>query len=295
MARRGIVNEDSFKLNNNEDKARDERFYTPDPDEKGNVGVKIRFLPSPDAKHPQFVLTKMSHMFDAPNGRVITRCPSSIGEKCAICEENRSLWQAGQESLVRKRKRKIKYIANILILNDERHPENEGKVFLYEFGQKLYDVVDSKLHPKTKIVEPCKVHDYYAGANMNLIGFKDTFTNPAGKRIDFTNYEQSSFDGPSALPEELIDKVDEQLHDLSPINDPSQFLSYEDMKNMLSEKVGGSVRPSVVATQEEVTKETINKTESESPIQQEVKANVEKTSAVDSSTSDFMARLKANL
>ena len=41
----------------------------------------------------------------------------------------------------RKRKRKLSYYANILVVSDPKHPENEGKVFLYKFGKKIFDKI----------------------------------------------------------------------------------------------------------------------------------------------------------
>ena len=131
----------------------DDRFWEPTVDKAGNGHAIIRFLPAPpqDGEDGLPWVRMFSHSFQGPGGWFINNCPTTIEEKCPVCEGNNVLWNSGIEAnqaVVRTRKRKLHYIANILVVSDPAKPENDGKVKLFKFGKKIFDKVYEKMHPE---------------------------------------------------------------------------------------------------------------------------------------------------
>ena len=191
----------------------DERFWTIKKNkESGNGYAVIRFLPArPGAEEDECYTRLYSHGFEGRAGWYIENCPTTIGKNCPLCEANTRLWQSGDEGskkIASVRKRKLSYIANIYVVEDRDNPENEGKVFLFRFGKKIFEKLEEAMHPEDEDEEAFNPFDFWGGAN-----FKIKLRTVGG----FNNYDTSRFAAPSEFldgDEEELDAVWQAEHDL---------------------------------------------------------------------------------
>lgn len=205
----------------------DPRFWSPEIDKAGNGYAVIRFLAAPE-NHDLPYTKVYSHGFKNDGGRwYIENCPTTIGEKCPCCDANNVLWETGdkeKQEIVRKRKRQLQYIANILVISDPKHPENEGKVFLYKFGKKIFEKITQALDPEFEDEKEINPFDFWAGAN-----FKLKIRNFEG----FRNYDKSEFEEPSALfdgDDSALEKLWKSEYALTEFTDKAQFKPYDTLK-----------------------------------------------------------------
>lgn len=180
----------------------DPRFWKLDVDKAGNGMAVIRFLPACDGEDLPWV-KYFDHAFQGPGGWYIDNCATSINKECAICAANSELWNSGVESnkdVARKRKRRKKYIANIYVVKDPAHPENDGQVKLFRFGTKIFEKIQECIKPKFDDEDPIDPFDLWTGANFKLKQYKNE---------GYPNYDRSSFDKPSPLlnDDEEMEKV----------------------------------------------------------------------------------------
>ena len=224
----------------------DERFWKPVTDKAGNGFAVIRFLPACDGEDMPFV--KMySHAFQGPGGWFIENSLTTLGQKDPVGEYNRSLWNSGDESLkdqVRKQKRKLEYYSNILVVSDPKHPENEGKVFLYKYGKKIHDKIIAAMQPEFQDESPVNVFDFWEGAN-----FKLKIRTVAG----YWNYDASEFTAPAALSpdDDEMEAIWKQAYSLEAFTAPSEFKEYDAVENRLNAVLGLSAPRPVQQAQEE--------------------------------------------
>lgn len=215
----------------------DDRFWTPPKSQKdGSGNAIIRFLPAP--KGEQFAWVKrFTHMWDIPGSRRKFRenCPTTVdanGERrdCPICEANSELWkriEAGETKLkptASSRSRKMQMISNIYVISDPERRENEGKVFLYRYGDRIWQKITSKMNPPFQGVKPIDPFDLWEGCDFRLaVRVKD----------NFPNYDLSEFDSPSKLggfSEDKLREIYEQEHSLLQFIAPTEFKSWDDIK-----------------------------------------------------------------
>lgn len=190
-------------------KEADPRFYNPDVSKDGYAEVRIRLLPSPDTDIPY--IKKFNHGFVTNGQWFIENCPTTLGEKCPVCEDNGRLWNGtkGDKDIASDRSRKLSVITNILVVKDPNHPENEGKVFLWRYGKKLHEKIIDKINPKKGSVdEPIMIFDPQNGADFKLKAKRSSFTGRNGKEMKSMNYDTSEFAPQSALTAEQIKIVD---------------------------------------------------------------------------------------
>ena len=212
-------------------------YWFPQRDKAGNGFAVIRFL-SPKNDGTPFIKLH-NHGFQGPGGKwYIESCPTTIGSPCPACEANGELWNSGNEKdkdVARKRKRRTTYIANILVVQDQKNPENEGKVFLFKFGQKIFDKIIDKIKPQFEDEQPMNPFDLEEGANFKL----------KIRQVEgFANYDKSEFDSASPVPN--ADAVVAQTTDLDQFLAPEKFKKYEDLKKRLDGVLGtAGPRPAV--------------------------------------------------
>jgi hypothetical protein len=218
------------KLNGNQfDNSKDDRFWYPNVDKAGNGYAVIRFLPAPGDEDMPFI-RMFNHGFKGPTGSwLIENCLTTIGHKCPVCEANSELWNSGIESdkkIARDRKRKLTFISNILVITDQQNPENEGKVFLFKYGKKLFDKLNDSMNPQFPGDEPVNPFDLWAGAD-----FKLKIRNVDGYR----NYDKSEFasSGPLSNDDSEMETIWKKAYSLQEFLAPSNFKSYEDLKGKL--------------------------------------------------------------
>lgn len=207
----------------------DDRYWNPEVDQAGNGFAIIRFLPAPEDEDMPYV-EKYSHGFKVGSKWLIENCPTTIGQNCPICESNGELWETGSEmnkDIVRKRKRQLKYISNIMVISDSKHPENEGKVFLFRYGQKIFDKIKVAFNPEFEDEKPFNPFDFWEGAD-----FKLKIRNESG----FRNYNSSTFVVPAPLfdgDEELLEEVWKKEFSLLAEISSTQFKTYDEIKTRL--------------------------------------------------------------
>jgi hypothetical protein len=215
----------------------DDRMWSLTRDKAQNGYAVIRFLPAVEGEDVPWVRV-FSHGFQGKGGWLIENCPTTIGKKCPICEANNELWSSGMESnkqIARDRKRKLSYIANILVVSDPANTANDGKVFLFKFGKKIFDKLQEAMNPTTPDEPKFNPFDLWKGANFKL---------KAHLESGYVSYEKSVFQAQS----ELFDGDDKKLealwksqHPLLPFVAADQFKSYEDLSARLGTVLKGGV------------------------------------------------------
>jgi len=241
------------KLNNNtqQNSRGDDRFWKPEVDKAGNGYAVIRFLPNKNPDDIPFVRI-WDHGFQGPGGWYIENSLTTINQDDPVSEYNSKLWNSGNEKdkdIARKQKRRLSFYANILVLKDPAHPENEGKVFVYKFGKKIYDKINDLMNPQFQDEQPVNPFDIWNGAD-----FKLKIRNFEGYR----NYDKSEFDSPSTLfdgdDNQIESVVFENLHNVNEFVDPKNFKSYDELKVKLYRVLaldGGSHAPAITAEDDE--------------------------------------------
>jgi len=206
----------------------DNRFWVPDVDKAGNGYAVIRFLPAPPNEDVPFVRL-WDHGFQGPGGWYIEKSLTTLGKNDPVSEYNTQLWNSGIEAnkeIVRKQKRRLYFVSNIYVVNDPAHPENNGKVFLYRYGKKIFDKINDIMNPGFQDEKPINPFDIWDGAN-----FKLKIRNVEGYR----NYDKSEFDRVAPLldDDEKLEKIWKSEHSLQEFLDPKNFKSYEELKAKL--------------------------------------------------------------
>ena len=236
------------KMNSKGTSGADDRLWKLEVDKAGNGYAVIRFLPAPDGEELPWAKV-WSHAFQGPGGWYIENSLTTLGGKDPVSEYNRLLWNSGNDAdkdLARKQKRKLTYISNIYVVKDPTNPENEGKVFLYKFGKKIFDKLTAAMQPEFEDEEAIDPFDFWKGAN-----FKLKAKNVAGYR----NYDSSEFSATSALldDDDALEAIWKKQYSLEEFTAADQFKSYPDLEKRLNSVLNTS-RPPVapeVATEEE--------------------------------------------
>ena len=224
----------------------DERFWKPEVDASGNGYAVIRFLPAPDGETVPWAKV-YSHAFQGPGGWYIENSRTTLGEKDPVGEVNRQHWNDGTEEgkdIARKQKRKLSYYSNIQVVKDPKHPENEGKVFLYKYGKKIHDKVLAAMQPEFQDETPVNVFDLWEGANFKL---------KIKKVAGFWNYDSSEFDSVSALSSDdtELEATWKSEHSLEAFTAADQYKSYEDLEKRLQLVLGSAPRATVPSVDSE--------------------------------------------
>ncbi len=217
----------------------DDRYWKPTMGKDSVGSAVIRFLPAPDGEDLPWV-KMFSHGFQGPGGWFIENSLTTIGQKDPCSEHNRTLWNSGNEKdkdTVRKQKRKLSYFSNIYVVRDPANPSNEGKVFLFKFGKKIFDKILNAMQPEFEDEEPMNPFDFWTGANFKL---------KIRKVEGYWNYDKSEFDAPSPLldDDDALEALWKKEYSLSALVAPDQFKSYEELEKRLNNVLGiGKVAP----------------------------------------------------
>ncbi len=232
----------------------DERLWKPELDKTGNGYAVIRFLPAPDQEEMPWAKI-WSHSFKGPGGQwYIENSLTTIGKDDPVGELNRELWNSGREqdkATARVQKRKLSYYSNIYVVSDPAHPENEGKVFLYKYGKKIFDKLVEAMQPAFKDETPLDPFNLWQGADFKV----------KIRKVDgYWNYDKSEFAAPATLggfDDATLENIWKQSYSLAEFEDAKNFKSYEDLKKRLDLVLGRvSSRPAPVVvdeSEEEVT------------------------------------------
>ena len=224
------------KVNNPVTSFGDDRFWKPELDKSGNGYAVIRFLPQPTGEDLPWVRI-WSHAFKGPGGWYIENSLTTLNKKDPVSEYNTELWNSGLESdkdTARKQKRILKYYSNVLIVSDPKHPENEGKIFLFRYGKKIHDKLAEVINPQFEDETAYDPFDFWKGANFKL----------KVRKVDgFWNYDKSEFDGSSEVfdgDEGKLETLYGTLYSLTQFLGEENFKSYDDLKSKLHRTLTGS-------------------------------------------------------
>ena len=226
----------------------DDRIWKPTVDKAGNGYAVIRFLPGKDNSIP--FVRYWDHGFKGPTGLwYIENSLTSIGQTDPVGELNSKLWNSGidaDKEKARSQKRRLHYVTNIMVVNDPSAPQNEGKVFLYKFGKKIFDKIYDQMNPEFADETPIDPFDFWEGAD-----FKLKIRNVEGYR----NYDKSEFSSAAPLlegSEEKLKDVYENMHDLTEFTNPKNYKTYDELKAKLMRVLGEEVNAGAFSVKEEI-------------------------------------------
>ena len=213
----------------------DARLWKPDLDKSGNGFAILRFLPQPSGEDLPWVRL-WNHAFSGPGGWYIENSLTTIGKNDPVSEYNTELWNSGNEAdkeTARKQKRILKYYANVLIVSDPKHPENDGTVRLFRFGKKIFDKITEAMNPAFEDETAVNPFDMWQGANFKL----------KIRKVDgYWNYDKSEFDSVSEIEggDDRLETIYNGLHSLQEFVDPKNFKTYDELKEKLHKTLTGS-------------------------------------------------------
>jgi len=247
------LQEELEKVNNPVTSFADDRFWKPELDKSGNGFAVIRFLPQSKGEDLPWVKI-WSHAFKGPGGWYIENSLTTLNRKDPVSEYNTELWNSGVEAnkeTARKQKRILKYYSNVLVESDPKHPENEGKIFLFRYGKKIFDKLTEAMSPQFEDEEAMNPFDFWTGASFKL----------KIRKVDgFWNYDKSEFATPTAIyggDDTKLETLYGLLYSLTQFLGEDNFKAYDALKEKLNRVLSGS------GFQGTVEKFTPKKTQSE--------------------------------
>ena len=209
----------------------DERFWKPEMDKSGNGYAVIRFLPAPEGEDVPWAKV-WSHAFQGPGGWYIENSLSTLNKKDPVGDLNRQLWNSGSEKdkeVARKQKRKLSYYTNIYVVKDPAHPENEGKVFLYKFGKKIFDKITEAMQPAFADEKPVNPFDFWTGADFKI----------KLRKVDgYWNYDKSEFSDAGTLggfDDDKLEQIYSKAHSLAQFTADDNFKTYDELQKRLND------------------------------------------------------------
>lgn len=219
-----------MEKNNNQGSNDSDLYWKPERDKAGNGQSIIRFLPAAEGETTPWI-TYYDHWFQGPTGQYyVEKSLTTIGQDDPVSEYNSKLWNSGIDSdkeVARKQKRRLHYVANILVIKDFANPENDGKVFLYRFGAKIFDKIKDAMNPVFDGDTPVNPFDFWDGADFHI-----KITNVDG----WVNYDKSIFREQKALSEndDQLEQIYNKLTPLSSLIAPDKFKSYTELKTKMN-------------------------------------------------------------
>ena len=215
---------------------KDERLWKPELDKTGNGYAVLRFLPAVEGENMPWAKL-WNHAFQGPTGQwYIENSLTTLGQNDPVSEMNSAYWNSGVESdkeIARRQKRKLQYYSNVYVVSDSKHPENEGKVFLFRYGKKIFDKLMESMQPAFEDETPVNPFDFWQGANFKL----------KIRKVDgYWNYDKSEFEAPSALfdNDDDIEEVWKKQYSLDDFTAPTNFKSYDELKTRLNMVLAGT-------------------------------------------------------
>jgi hypothetical protein len=240
------------QLNTSESPTKEDNFWKPEVDKAGNGYAVIRFLPQPsvDGDDARPWVKVFNHGFQGPGGWYIENSLTTLNQKDPVSEYNSQLWNSGIEAnkeVARKQKRRLSYMANIYVVEDSKNPQNQGKVFLYKFGKKIFDKINEAMNPAFEDEKPLNPFDMWEGANFKL---------KIRKVEGYQNYDKSEFESPSALlnDDAKLEAIWKKEYSLKEFLLPENFKSYDELKARLDKVLGLDGSPVVAKTTVEQAK-----------------------------------------
>lgn len=213
----------------------DPREWKLQRDADDNGLAVIRLMPGKGGNTPPIVriYEHSLRMFHKPTNKYrwyIHASPASISQPCPASDVWYELGNVGTDEAKKMQKditRSTRFISNILVVNDPSNPENNGKVFFWKYGVKLFEKFQAALEPTEAQVKigkkPTQLFDPMAGADIVL-----TTKKVAG----FVNYDDTTIEQPRAAfnsQDEADACVNEQCIDLNEFISPSYYKAYNEL------------------------------------------------------------------
>jgi len=240
------------QLNTSESPTKEDNFWKPEVDKAGNGYAVIRFLPQPSVDGDDALpwVKVFNHGFQGPGGWYIENSLTTLNQKDPVSEYNSQLWNSGIEAnkeVARKQKRRLSYMANIYVVEDSKNPQNQGKVFLYKFGKKIFDKISEAMNPAFEDEKPLNPFDLWEGANFKL---------KIRKVEGYQNYDKSEFESASPLlnDDDKLEAIWKKEYSLKEFLAPENFKSYDELKARLDKVLGLDGSPVVAKTTVEQAK-----------------------------------------
>jgi hypothetical protein len=261
----------------------DDTMWKPELDKTGNGYAVVRFLPTPEGEEMPWV-SYFDHGFQGPGGWYIEKSLTTLNKQDPVSEYNSTLWNTGIEAnkeIARKQKRRLHYVSNVYVISDPKNPDNEGKVFKYRFGKKIFEALKEAISPAFE--------DETAINPFDLRGEGANFKIKIRKVDGYWNYDKSEFEKPAPLfaDEAKLNSTFSQVHSLSSVIAPSEFKTYEELKEKFERVIGGtstSTAESVAEDLEEVPwANVVTETVASEPVMQAAESTpqVEEDDAMD--------------
>jgi len=260
----------------------DDRYWKPELDKSGNGYAVVRFLPTPEGEDMPWV-SYWDHGFQGPGGWYIEKSLTTLNKQDPVSEYNTQLWNTGIEAnkeIARKQKRRLHYVSNVYVVSDPKNPDNEGKVFLYKFGKKIFEQLKEAISPQFEDENAINPFDLREGANFKI----------KIRKVDgYWNYDKSEFDSVSPLfnDEGQLTEVATSVNSLSDIIAPSEFKTYDELKEKLDRILGltggvsTSTAESVAEDLDEVPWSNTTDTTAGEPVVASAESTLEKESGED--------------
>jgi len=238
----------------------DDTMWKPELDKTGNGFAVVRFLPTPEGEEMPWV-SYFDHGFQGPGGWYIEKSLTTLNKQDPVSEYNTQLWNTGIEAnkeTARKQKRRLHYVSNVYVVSDPKNPSNEGKVYKYRYGKKIFEQLKEAISPAFEDEQAINPFDLREGANFKI----------KIRKVDgYWNYDKSEFDSPAALFEDeaQLNTIYSSAHSLSGIIAPEEFKSYDELKEKLDRVLGltgsvsNSTAESVAEDMDEVPWSNVNK------------------------------------
>jgi hypothetical protein len=267
----------------------DDTMWKPELDKTGNGYAVVRFLPTPEGEEMPWV-SYFDHGFQGPGGWYIEKSLTTINKQDPVSEYNSQLWNTGIEAnkdIARKQKRRLHYVSNVYVISDPKNPDNEGKVFKYRYGKKIFESLREAISPA--------FDDEIAINPFDLRGEGANFKIKIRKVDGYWNYDKSEFDKPAPLfdDEDKLNEVFGSIHSLSGIIAPSEFKTYEELQERLQRVLGtvgsNSTAESIAQDEGEVPWENVN---TETVATEPVIESVETSAGVSADEDDAMDYFK---
>ena len=267
----------------------DDTMWKPELDKTGNGYAVVRFLPTPEGEEMPWV-SYFDHGFQGPGGWYIEKSLTTINKQDPVSEYNTQLWNTGIEAnkdIARKQKRRLHYVSNVYVISDPKNPDNEGKVFKYRYGKKIFEALKEAISPAFE--------DETAINPFDLRGEGANFKIKIRKVDGYWNYDKSEFDKPAPLfdDENRLNEVFGSIHSLSGIIAPSEFKTYEELQEKLQRVLGttgsNSTAESIAQDEGEVPWANVN---TETVATEPVIESVETSAGVSADEDDAMDYFK---
>ena len=245
------------KLNTSESGGSDDNYWKCETDKGGNGMATIRFLPTPEIDGDEGLpwVKMYSHGFQGPGGWFIENCLTTKNQECCVCKLNSEAWNSGIEAnkdVARSRKRRLNYISNIYVIDDPKHPENNGKVFLYRYGKKIFEKISEAMNPAFPDEKPINPFDLWEGANFKL----------KIRKVDgYQNYDKSEFESSSPLhnDDSKLESIYNMEYSLLSLVADKEFKTAQELQTKLDRVLGlsGSTVKTTVERARELPKQKV--------------------------------------